>query len=217
MVVEPLVPSDDQAAEPGRDLREAGRQQGLRPTRGARVAGPDLPVPEVFRLPLEAEERTAGGPAALLGVVPDPRLFLLAVDDQDGGVHVEDEPGRSPRVHGHPMEEPIVQGPKFRESGRRDAEQEATDRRGLGVAREPGEVLEHAVLPEQLRRFDPFESKDDRVQQGEQHLAHAVAVVALHDPEVGRHCALEPNTRQLAMQQVHAPVVHQVLGTKNDT
>ena len=34
---------------------------------------------------------------------------------------------------------------------------------GVRVAREAGQILEDAVLPEQPHRLDPFEAGDDRV------------------------------------------------------
>jgi hypothetical protein len=107
-----------------------------------------------------------------------------------------------------------VQQAEFREGGWRHAEQEAPERGGIRVAWEAGEVLEHAVLAEQLRRLDPLEPEDDRVQQGHEHLAHTVPIVALRNPEICRNRPLEPDASQEPMYQVDAAVVRQILGAE---
>jgi hypothetical protein len=85
-------------------------------------------------------------------------VFLLAVDDQDGRVDVEEQSGGRASVQGHPAQESIVQRAELREGARRHPQEEAAECGGVGVAREPGEGLEDPVLPEELRHLDPFEA-----------------------------------------------------------
>lgn len=81
---------------------------------------------------------------------------------------------------------------------------------------QPREILERAVLPQQLSRLDPFESQDHGVQQGEQHLAPAVAVVPLDQADIRGHRVLEPDPREKPMQKVDTTVVGQALGPERD-
>ena len=199
VVEKPFVGADDPQADSGRDLREAGRQEVQRPTRGVGVARPQLAVPEVLALPLETEQRMIRGPSSLDRVVTDPRLLLLPVDDQDRRVDVEDEPPRRARSHRHAGEESIVQAPQLRERGGGDPHQESTECCRVGIAAQPGQILKDTVLPEQACAFDPLEAKDDWVKQREQHLADAVTVVALDQTSLVGKELLEVQTTKEPM------------------
>jgi hypothetical protein len=109
-----------------------------------------------------------------------------------------------------------VQGAHLRKGRRSHAQQEATERGRLGIAWQTGEVLEHPILPQQLRGVDPFEPEDHWVQQGQQHLANAVAIVPLDHSDMPGDRLLEPNPRQEAMQQVRATVVRQRRRSESD-
>jgi hypothetical protein len=216
VVVKPFVRADNRPPDPGRDLREARREEVERPAGGMRIPWSQLAVPEVLGLPLEAEQGVIRRPDPLDRVVADPSLLLTAIDHQHRGVHVQDQPGRGPRPDGHPAQKAVVQGAHLREGRRGHPQQEAAERGRLGIARQAGERLEYAILPQQLRGFDPFEPEDHGVQQGEQHLAHAVAVVPLDHSHMPGDRVLEANPGQEAMQQVDAAVMRQRRGTEPD-
>lgn len=173
--------------------------------------GRNSPCQKSWVWPSKQSRGGVRGTPALLGIVADPRLLLGPVNNQHGRVHVEEQAGRPTRPESHAGEQTVVQPAEFREGGRRHTEQEAPERGGIRVAREAGEVLEHTVLAEQLGRLDPLEPEDDRVQQGQEHLAHTVPIVALRNPEICRHRPLEPDARQEPMYPVDAAVVRQVL------
>ena len=137
------------------------------------------------------------------------RVFLMPVHDEHGGVEVEDQPSRWPRPSSHPAEKAIVQGAQFGEGCRSHAPQEAPERRGLGVTRQSGEVLEDAVLSQQLRGLDPFESQDHRIQQRQQHLADGVSVVPLHPADLAGDGIAETDPRDEAVHEIDAAVVRQ--------
>jgi len=214
VVVNPFVCADDPQSDPGRHLGEAGREEVERPTGGMRIARPQLAVPEVFALTFEAEQRVIRRPPPLDRVVPDPGLLRLSVDDQHGGVHIEDEPPRRPGLARHPAQKTVVQGAHLGQGRRGHAQQEATQGAGIRVARQPGQVLEHAVLPQQLRGLDPFEPEDHRVEQREEHLPDAVAMIALDHPHLQGHRMLEADSRQKSMEEVDSAVVRQAPGTE---
>ena len=56
--------------------------------------------------------------------------------------------------------------------------------RGIGISGQPRQVLEHAIAGEEVGRFDPAESKDDRADQRQQGHANGVAVAALREPDL---------------------------------
>ena len=150
-------------------------------------------------------------PAPLAGVVADPGLLLEAVDDQHGGVHVEDQPAGDPRLDGHALQEAILPSSEFRERRRGRPQQEAAERGRLGITRQARQVLKDAILAEQLRGFEAFQAEDHRVEQRQQHLADAVAVVPLGQRHMPGDGGLKSNARQEAMQEIDAPVMRQVL------
>jgi hypothetical protein len=63
------------------------------------------------------------------------------------------------------------------------------------VAGQAGQVLKHAVLPEQLCGLDPFEPQEHGVQQGEQHLTDAVTIVPLDQLDPTRDGLFEADPR----------------------
>src|SRR4029453_1100415 len=113
----------------GRDLREARGEQIEGPAGSMCVARSQLAMPEVLGLALEAEQRVIRGAAPLDRVVADPRVFLMPVHDQHGGVEVEDQPSRWPRPSSHPAEKGMEPGGQFGAGGRSHAQQEAPERR----------------------------------------------------------------------------------------
>jgi microcompartment protein CcmL/EutN len=98
------------------------------------------------------------------------------------------------------VEQAVVQNSQPREAAGGHTQQEATERGGLGIARQTGEVLKHAVLPQELCSLDPFEPKDHRVEESEQHLPHAVAVVALEKARLLGQQLPQPQATEEAMQ-----------------
>jgi hypothetical protein len=107
------------------------------------------------------------------------------------------------------MQKAIVQSPQLREGGRRHPQQEPSERGGLGITRQAGQVLEDAILAEQLRGLDSFEAEDHRVEQSQEHLPDAVAVVALNEPRRLGQQLLEPQPTEEAMHQIRPAIVGQ--------
>jgi hypothetical protein len=109
-----------------------------------------------------------------------------------------------------------VQGPKLRQGRRGSPQEEPAERRGIGIARQAGEVLKDSVLAEQLRRLEAFQPEDHRVEQRQQHLADAVAMVSLDERHVPGDGVLESDAGQEPMQEIDAPIVGEVLRSKRD-
>lgn len=216
VVVKAFVRADNHQPDPGRNLRETRREQVEGPAGGMGIARPQLPMPEVLGPPLEAEQRVVRWSAALDRVVPDPSRLLLAVDNEDGRIDIEDQPRRPVWAGGHPRQEPVVHGSQLGQCRRCHPQQESPQRRRIWIGVEPREVLEHAVLSQQLSRLDPFQSQDHRIEQREQHLADAVAVVSLHHADIHGQRVLEPNPREEPMEQIDTTIMGQCLGPKRD-
>lgn len=173
------------------------------------VSSPHLAVPAVPADPLEAQQRVIRGPAALDRVVADPGLLLFAVENQHGRVDIEDQPSRHPRVQGHLVQKPIVQGTQLGQGGGGHAQQKPAKRGGLRIARQAGEVLKDAILPQQLCALDPLEAEDHRVEQRQQRLPNTVTVVALGDARLLGQQLLEPDATEETMQQIRTTIVGQ--------
>ena len=217
VVVKPFVRADDHQPDPGRDLREAGGKEVERPAGRMGVPGPQLAMPEVLAAALEAEQRVIRWSPPLDRVVANLGLLLLAVEHEHGRVDIEDQSRWRAWSRGHTHEEAIVQPAQLGQRRWRHAQQESPQRGRIWIGVQPREVLEHAVLPQQLSRLDPFESQDHRVQQGEQHLAPAVAVVPLDQADIRGHRVLEPDPREKPMQKIDTTVVGQALGPERDS
>src|SRR5438876_1879425 len=216
MVVKPLVCPHYHALSRIGALGKAGLQQSLDPTGGVGVAGPQLPVPVILALALEAQQGVIGRSTALDRVVTDSGVLLLTVENQYGRVHIEQQSGRPMGSIGHTLEELVVQRAQARPHARRCAQQKPTQACCLRIARQSSQILEDAVLSQQLCRLEPFEAEEHRVEDRQQHLADAVAVVALLEADLLRDRVFEPDARQKAVQQVDASVVRQILRTKLD-
>ena len=207
VVVKPFVRADNHQPNPGGNLREARREQVARPTGGMGIAGPQLAMPEVLAPALETQQRVIRRPTAFERVVADLGLLLLAIEDEHGRVDIENQPRRRVRSCRHACQEAIVQRAQLGECRRCHAQQESPQRGGIRIGVQPREVLEHAVLPQQLGRLDPFQPEDHRVEQGEQRLADAVAVVALLQPDHLPEGSLETDPAEEPMDEVGSAVV----------
>ena len=153
-------------------------------------------IPPAGRRP-HAEPRLVGGPVQMRPDAASDDAVLLAIERgavdvtglavglaceaQDGGV-VDEPIGDGDRLRGRrqelgPLLEREIRRTELGQRCRADAEQEASQGRRVGVTRQPREVLEHAVLPQKLRRLDSFEPEDHRVEQRQQHLPDAVGSI----------------------------------------
>ena len=150
-------------------------------------------MPEVFAQPLEAEQGMIEGTATFDRVVTDLRLLLFAIDNEHGRVDIEDQPRGPVWRHAHPMKKAIMQRPQLRQSGGCHAQQKSVELRRVGIAGQASQVLKHPILQPQMCRFDPFETKGQWVEQGQQHLANVVPIVPLSHPNLGGQRVVEPN------------------------
>jgi hypothetical protein len=209
VIVKPLVGADDDRADAAGNLRQARGEQVQRSARSMNIARPQLAVPEVLALALETEQRVIRGTAPLDRVVTAPPLLLLTVDDEHGGVDIEDQSRRAVRCDRHALKKPIVQRSQPWECDGGNAQQKTSQGRCVGIARQASEVLKDAILAQQLRGFDPFQSENHWIEQGQQHFADAVAVVALNKARLLSEEFFEPETTEEAMEQIHPTVVSQ--------
>ena len=216
MVVQPLVRTDNHQPDPGWNLRETRREQVEGPAGGRGIARPQFAMPEVLGPSLEAAQRVVRRSAALDRIVADPCSRLVAIGHQDRGVDSEDQPRGPVWACRHPRKKAVVHGAPLGQRRRRPPQQESPQGRRSRIGVEPREVLEHAVLSQPLRRLDPFQPQDHRIEQRQQPLADAVAVVALHHADIHGHRVLEPDPREEPMEQIDTTGMGQCLGLKRD-
>ena len=181
------------------------------------IARPQLAMPEVLALALEKEQWVIRGSAPLDRVVAAPRLLLLAVDDEHGGVNIEEQPCRPVRGRTSSAKETGRAAPAALGGGGGDAQQKAPECGRVGITRQAGKVLKHTILAQQLCCLDPFQPEDHRIEQREQHFADAVAVVALGQAQLAGHGIFEPDLGQEAVEKIRAAVMGQApFAKRND-
>ena len=96
-----------------------------------------------------------------------------------------------------------------------DAQQKASQRCGIRIVRQTAQVLKDTIGLQQVRRLDPFQTKNDRIDDRQQQFANAVAVVPLYQPNIHRYRSLETNPSQEAMEQIDATVMRQAVAPEN--
>ena len=209
MIVKPFVGADYNRSHARRNLGEAGFEKVEDAAGGMDVTGPQFPMPEVAALALEAKQRMVGGSPSLDGVVADTCLLLFSINHEHGGVHVQDGSRLRPRTNRESMKKAVVQSAQLWKRFRSGAQQEPPQARSIRIAGQSGQILEHAVLAQQLSGLDPFETEHHRIQQSEKHLAHTVAIVALRELDILTEGPFETDASQEAMKEIDSSVVRQ--------
>src|SRR5206468_2540737 len=87
----------------------------------------------------------------------------------------------------------------------------------VGIGRQAGERLKHAIVLQQLRCLDPLEPQDDRIQQRQQHLGAAVGVVALWEPDLVGQSLPQPQSLEEEVKEKGPSKPRQVVAGKGDT
>jgi hypothetical protein len=79
---------------------------------------------------------------------------------------------------------------------------------------QPAEVLEHAILSQQLSRFYAFEPEDHRIQKSQKHLPCSISIVPLYQLDLFRYRTFESDVGKKPMQEIHSAVRREVRRTK---
>src|SRR5216684_1324764 len=200
VIVETLVGTDDNLSYPGGDLGKASLEEIANPGRRISMTGTQLPAPEVLRLSFETEQRMVRSSSWLEGVITNICALLFSVNDQRCGIQIENQTPGSAWSDAHLGQKAIVELAQPRQRLRRHPQKKPSQGRGIRVVRQPTQVLKHSVGLQQMRGLDPFETKNNRINDRQQEFADAVAVVPLGQPNIFRHCFLETNLSQKPMQ-----------------
>jgi hypothetical protein len=108
----------------------------------------------------------------------------------------------------------IVQNTQPWKRFRSDAQQKPLQAGSVRIAWQSGQILEHAIWSQQLRRRNPFQTKHHRIQQREKHLTDTVAIVALRQAKLLRKRIFKPNSGQESVQQVYAAIMSEARRTE---
>ena len=141
---------------------------------------------------------------------------MAPVDYQRRGIQVEEQAPRSARHNAQLLQEAIVEPAQPRQGRRRHTQQKASQGRGIRVVRQPAQVLKDTIDLQQVRRLDPFETEDQRINDRQQQFADAVAVDPLDQTNIHRHRFLETNPSQKTMEQIDAPVMREASVSEGD-
>jgi len=216
VIVEPRIGAHPDLAHRLGQLGKAGPEQPDRPAGRVRIAGPELPMPEVLGLALEAQERMVRGAAPLVRIVADACFLLTPIQRQHRGVQVEQHPGQRLRTLAHRPEQPIVEATELEQSSGGEALEEPAQRRGIGISGQTGERLEDPISAQQLGRIETPEPQDDRIQQRQQHLRNAVGIVALGKAHAVAEVLTQSKASEEVMEQEHATKPCQVISREQD-
>lgn len=210
MVVEPFIGTDQDGSDSFRDLGETSGQKVLRTGGGMGVPGSEFPMPEVFGDSFEAEERVIRGATSLERIIPDTGTLLLSIEDQDGGIDVEDEAGWDARACRHSKEESVMQFAEFWQKSGSQAKQEPSQGGGIGIGGQSGEVPEDAILLQEMGRLKTLNAQDHGVKKGQDRLADAEVIVSLLKSKVGGERLFESESRQKSVKKIHSSEMSQV-------
>jgi hypothetical protein len=137
-----------------------------------------------------------------------------SVQGQHCRVQVEQDAAQRPRPLTQAGEQAIVQTTQLGQASDREASEEPAQRRGIGIGRQPGECLKHPVVAKQLGRLDPPQPKDDRVQQGEQHLGDAIRVVTLSEPHLRVEALTQVQMVKETVEEKDATIPRQMIASE---
>ena len=216
VVVETLVGADDNLSDASGKLGKASCEERTNAGAGISMSGTQLPVPEVLRFSCEAEQRVIRSSSGLERVVTNIGGFLSPVNDQRRGIQVENQTPGPARPDTHLDQKAIVELAQSGQSLRREAQKKASHGRGIGIVREPAQVLKDSVGLQQMRSLDPFETEDHRIDDRQQQFADAVAVVSLDQTNIHGNRFLEPNSSQETMEQIDASVMREASVSERD-
>src|SRR5215469_25685 len=187
----------DRVGQPGEGALQQGNRDG-RNVGGARMV---TPLPTILRVPFQAEQGKIGGPTALFRVVGHLGLFLATIDRQDRAVQIED---RWRGLAQHRCAPGIVQLDEGVSSSASEPIEEASQSRGIGIARQARQIMKNTVVAQGLGGLDPAQPQDQRVEQRFQRLADAVTGVPLWESDALGKRTLQPDALEELFDERHA-------------
>src|SRR6266568_6770093 len=171
-----VVGANDNLSDASGKLGKTSGQQIAHSGPSVSMTWTQFSVPEVFRLSVETEQRMIRSSSRLERVITNIGGFLFSVNDQRGGIQVEEQSVRWPRHHDHLSQEPVVESPQPRQGRRRQTQEKSSQSRSIRVVREPAQVLKDSIDLQQMCCLDPFETENQRIKDRQQQFADAVAI-----------------------------------------
>ena len=108
--------------------------------------------------------------------------MLLSIDRQHFGVEVEDHRREGIGFHQKMATESIVEILKSCQASGAEAFQKPPQGGGIWISRKTRQILEDTVLLQEDVGFDPAQTKDNWIKDGEDGIADGVAIVELLKP-----------------------------------
>ena len=217
VIVETLVGADDNLPDALRNSGKTSCQQVANSSARISVTRTQFPMPEVLGLTFEAEQRMIRSSSRLEGVITNVGGFLFSINDQGCGIQIENQTPGPRWSDTHLGQKAIVELAQPRQGLRRHPHQKASQRRSVGIVRQATQVLKDTVGLQQMRGFDPFETENHRIDDRQQQLADAVAIVPLGQTHIFCDCFLETYLSQKAMQQIDATIMSEALIAKRNS
>ena len=184
VVVEGRVGSGANLANPCGQFGDTLFQEGDRVGCGVHIAGQINSFPDIGGFALETKKRLIGRPASLLGIEADAGPFLLPEDRQYFGVEIEDDGRKRIGLLEERAAEAVVEILKGGQASGSEAIEKASQRGGVRIGREAGQILEDTILLEENIGFDSFQTEDERIKNGEDGIADRIAVVELVEANI---------------------------------
>lgn len=191
-------------------LGQADFEEWDEPRGGGRVAWAQGAVPEFLASGLETKLGMVGAPAVLFGVVAHPGSLVLAVDDDDRGIDVEDQAvahtGQSEQVNS----QAVVKPDKLPDSFWRETFEEPPQTGLIGETIEPQHFQEGSVVLQDFCFVDAPESHDDGEHQGKEEFGGMVGRASLAGLNIALQQAAQAKFVAKTLDQPHSAEVSNV-------
>lgn len=140
------------------------------------------PFPDIARLSLETEKGLIGRTSPLFWIEANLGSLLLAINGQDFGIEIEDHRRDGFGFHQKMATESVVEVLEGGQTSGAEAFQKPPQSSGIGICWKARQILEDAVLLQKNVGFDPAQTKDDWIKDGEDVVADRVSIVELLEP-----------------------------------
>lgn len=176
------------------------------------IARQPLGLPCNTRLAFEAKQRRERGSAAFLRIVSDLGFLLIPVHRQHTCIEVENRRCHFRQASSHP----IVKTEKPWNTIRPQSGQESAETGGIGIGSKAGQILKHAIVPEQTSHFDSAQPKKNRIDDRKVHFSERIPTVSLRPPQKPSQRHAQPQLLKESLEQNKAPEMCQGLSGKGD-
>ena len=174
-------------------------------------------MPELLETFLEAKQGMVGPAARLLGVVSHASTFGSTVDNEDRGVHIEDE-GVALMGQGEQIgAQAVVKTYQLSNAFGSKALQEPAQGALVGESLQPEHLQKSAVVLKDVGLVDAAQSHNDREEQGHNQLGRVIRAGAATHVDIALDQAPQPQLVAKTLDEPHSTEVGKVAFVEGKT